>query len=127
MVVAAEPLAALFTDDLLARQYSVGFIRVYGLVAVPMILFYTLAGSLQGGSETRLPLFARATGTFGFLLGVSYVLGSVLGYGPVGAYVGVGLSFVWMALVLLWWFRRGDWTERAAEMIEERGGPSESL
>lgn len=61
------------------------------------------------------------TGTFGALLGVSYVAGVVLGYGPAGAYAAVALQYVWMAPVVAAWFRSGDWAARATDMMADRG------
>lgn len=118
--VAAEPLVRLFTEDPGAVEYSVGFARAYGLAATPLVLFLSLSGSLQGAGETRLPFLARTTGTFGFMLGFSYLVGAVLGVGPVAAYVGIALSYAWMALVILWAFVRSDWAGRATQMMAER-------
>jgi putative MATE family efflux protein len=120
LVVAAEPLARLFTDDDVTVRYSVGFIRAYGVAAIPFVVFISLSGSLQGAGETRLPLFARVTGLFLFFLGFSYLAGITLGYGLSGVYLGVVLSYVWMAVVLIWAFNRSDWAGRAAHMIEAR-------
>lgn len=120
LVVAADPLARLFTDDLTTVSQSVGFIRAYGIAAVPYVIFVSLSGSLQGAGETRMPLLARLTGLFGFFLAFSYVTGVTLGYGPVGVYAGIVLSYVWMAAVLVQSFRSGDWADRAADMIEAR-------
>lgn len=120
MFLAAGPLTGLFTDDPATRLQAVGFIRAFGATSVPMILFFTLSGALQGGSETRVPLLARASGTVGFMLGFSYLAGDVFGYGPLGAYVGVGLSYVWMAIVTLWFIERSGWTQRASALIEAR-------
>jgi putative MATE family efflux protein len=120
LVIAAEPLAKLFTDDPGTLVESAAFIRAYGIVAGPFVIFYALSGSLQGAGETRLPLVARITGLFGFFLGLSYLAGVTFGLGPLGAYAGVVLSYVWMALVVLWAFARTDWAGRAAGMMETR-------
>ena len=126
LVVAAEPLAELFTDDAATVTQSVGFIRAYGAAAVPMVVFITLSGSLQGAGETRLPFVAQATGVLGFLIGFFYLTGVVFEYGPLGGYVGIALSYVWMALVVLWTFVGRDWAERATVMMEERATTGDS-
>jgi putative MATE family efflux protein len=120
LLVFARPLVNLFTADPETVYYATAFARVYGLAAIPIAVFVALSGALQGASETRLPLVARATGLFAFFLGVSYLLGVALGYGPVGAYVGIVSSYVWMALVVAWGFRREGWAARAASMMAER-------
>jgi putative MATE family efflux protein len=120
LVAAAEPLARLFTDDPQTVAEAVGFVRAYGIAATPYVVFIVLSGALQGASETRLPFLARATGMFGFFVGGTYVLGVTLGYGSLGATVGIVLSYVWMAVVGLWSFTRSDWAVRAARMMRER-------
>jgi len=45
----------------------------------------------------------------------------VLGWGPLGAYVGIGATYVWMALVVAAGFQFTGWAGRAAEMMAERG------
>jgi hypothetical protein len=40
--------------------------------------------------------------------------------GPLGAYLGLGLTYVWMALLVFWSFARSDWAGRASRMMEER-------
>jgi putative MATE family efflux protein len=125
LALAAEPFVALFTDDPATLGYAVAFARTYGASAPFLVSFVTLSGALQGGSDTRVPFLARLTGTFGFLLGYSYLVGVVLGYGPAGAYAGIALSYVWMALVVAAGFRWGDWATRAADMMAERGSTAD--
>ncbi|WP_435196980.1 MATE family efflux transporter [Natronomonas sp. EA1] len=102
-------------------EYAVGFTRAYGLAAPALVTFVALSGALQGASETRVPFAARLTGMFGFFLGLSYLLGELLGYGPLGAYIGIWSAFAWMALVVAVGFHRTGWAARAAGMMDERG------
>lgn len=125
VLVAADELARLFTRDPATVTYSVGFARAYGLAAPGLVAFIALSGALQGAGETRVPFVARLTGTFGFMLGVSYALGVTLGYGAVGAYVGLALTYTWMAAVVAWSFRSGNWAGRAADMMDERRSAGE--
>jgi MATE family multidrug resistance protein len=121
LAAAAEPLVALFTDDIATVAAATDFARVYGLTAVFLVTFSVLQGAFAGASETRVPFVARTSGMLLFMLGFTYVVGVVLGYGAVGAYVGIGLTYVWMALVVVGSFHFGGWAERAASMLAERG------
>jgi len=58
---------------------------------------------------------------FGLFLGASWLLGRTAGFGPTGAYVGVSLAYVWMALVVAAGFRYSGWADRAAALMAERG------
>ena len=126
LAVGARPLVSLFTDDPETVRVGAKFARVYGLSAPALVGFLVLSGALQGGSETRLPFVARVTGTTGGLLGVTYLVGVVWGYGPLGAYLGVAATYVWMAGFVLLGFRYGDWADRAATMMSARGTAPEA-
>jgi putative MATE family efflux protein len=121
LAVVAPPLVDLFADDAETARYAVDFARVYGLTAGFLVSFVVLQGALRGASETRVPLVARTTGMFGFMVGFTYLAGVVWGYGVYGAYAGLALSYVWMALVVAVSFHRGNWARRAARMMADRG------
>jgi MATE family multidrug resistance protein len=121
LAAVAGPLVSAFTDDPATAEAATGFARVYGLTAAFLVTFSVLQGSLAGASETRIPFVARSSGMAIFTLGFTYVAGVVLGYGVLGAYLGIGLTYVWMALVVVASFYRGGWAARAASMLEERG------
>jgi len=121
LALGAGPIVSMFTDDAATLGYATDFARVYGLTAAFLVTFAVLQGALAGAGETRLPFLARTSGMVLFMLGVTYVVGVVLGYGVVGAYLGLGLTYVWMALVVTVGFHAGGWADRAADMLEDRG------
>ena len=124
LVVAAPRIVPIFTDDAATVSSAVDFARVYGVAGAALACFSALSGSLQGASETRIPLVARLSAMFGLFLGLSWLLGRTAGFGPVGAYVGVSAAYAWMALVVVAGFRYSGWAGRAADMMAERGsGP----
>ncbi|MEE6209680.1 MATE family efflux transporter [Salarchaeum sp. III] len=116
----ADAFVRLFATDPETVHYAVRFAQVYGLTAGFLVAFSVLSGALQGASETRVPFVARTTGMVGGFLGVTYVFGVLLNYGPLAAYAGVAVAYVWMAAVAAWGFRDGDWAARAADMMDER-------
>ncbi|WP_049980667.1 MATE family efflux transporter [Halolamina rubra] len=121
LVFAADTFVSLFTGNPDTVDYAVAFAQVYGICGAALVVFSVLSGGLQGASETRIPLVARTSGVFGLQLGLTFLLGVVLGWGALGAYVGIGATYVWMALVVAAGFHFTDWADRAAEMMEERG------
>jgi Na+-driven multidrug efflux pump len=121
LAVVAEPLAGLFTDDPETLPAAAGFAFTYGVVAPFTVLYVTLAGSLQGGSDTRTPFLARTVGLLVFYLGFSYVTSVVLGWGVVGIYAGIFLYYVSAFCIVAVGFHYGGWATRAAEMMSERG------
>ena len=125
LIGAAPRVVSVFTGDPETARYAVDFARVYGIAGGGLACFSALSGSLQGASETRIPLVARVTGMFGLFLGASWLLSRTAGLGPTGAYVGVGLAYWWMAVVVAAGFHYTGWAPRAAEMMAERGSGGE--
>ena len=120
LVVLADPLARVFTSDPLTVVHATAFTRVFGVSMGFFGVFFPLAGSLRGAGETRTPFYARFLGTVGFMLGFAYVAAVPLGFGLLGVYAGVVLSYACWALVVAAGFVRGRWAETAADMMAER-------
>ncbi|GAB3684611.1 MATE family efflux transporter [Salinarchaeum chitinilyticum] len=121
LVVAARPIVTLFTDDAATAGHAIAFVRAYGIAAPFLAGMVLLSGALQGASETRTPFVARTTGLLVVYLGVSFVGGLALGFGPLAIYVAVASWHVWAFAIVFWGFARGDWAERAAAMMADRG------
>jgi Na+-driven multidrug efflux pump len=85
------------------------------------VVYVTLSGALQGGSDTRTPFLARTVGLVVFYLGFSYLFGVVLGYGVLGVYVGIALYYISALCIVLVGFQYGDWIGRATTLMDERG------
>jgi len=124
LFVGSELLAKTFTSDAKTLGYAITFTRIFAVAMFFLGIFSPFAGSLRGAGDTRTPFYARAAGTFGSMLGVSYLLGVVAGWGLQGVYVGLLLNFVVWAVIVAGGFIWGDWAERAAELMAERADES---
>ena len=120
MFVGAEALARLFTSDAATIDYAVGFTRAFAVAMLPFAVFFPLAGALRGAGDTRTPFYARLLGSVVFMLGASYLLAITLGYGIVGVYAGMVLSYACWAVVVAAGFLRGEWIATAESMIDDR-------
>ncbi|SFR90708.1 putative efflux protein, MATE family [Halomicrobium zhouii] len=125
LVAGADPIASVFTDDPETLGYAAAFTRVFGVSMLFFGVFFPFAGSLRGAGDTRTPFYARATGTFVFMLGGSYLLAIPLGWGLSGVYVGLILSYICWAVIAVAGFVWGDWADRAAGMMAERAEVSD--
>ena len=125
LFLAAEPLVRVVTSDPTTIGYAVSFTRVFGVSMVAFGVFFPLAGSLRAAGDTRTPFYARLSGTVVFLLGFSYVAAVPLGYGLAGIYVGIVLSYVCWAGVVVAGFRWGNWADTAARLMAERSAANE--
>lgn len=117
----ADPLAGLFTGDPVTRPAAAGFAFTYGIAAPVTVLYVTLSGALQGGSDTRTPFLARTVGLLVFYLGFSAVASVVFGFGVVGIYAGILLYYATSCLIVAAGFEYGPWAGKATAMMAERG------
>jgi len=121
LFVIADSFVLLFTRDPVTGSFATDFARIYAIAALPIALYASLGGALRGGSESRPPFVAKATGTVIFLLGITYVVGVRLEYGVVAAYIAIIADFVWRNIIISGVYVRKKWTDRAATMMQTRG------
>lgn len=120
LFIGAEWIVSFFTQNLATLRYATDFTRVFGISMLFYGIFFPLAGALRGAGDTRTPFYARFVGAFVVMVGGSYFLGIVLGYGLVGIYVATILSYMCWAFIVTVGFIRGKWAEIAAAMVTER-------
>jgi len=121
LAAVAEPLARLFTGDPETVPTAAAFAFTYGVTAPFTVLYVSLAGALQGGSDTRTPFLARTVGLLVFYLGFSAFTSVYLGWGVLGIYIGIFLYYTSAFCIVAAGFQYGDWARRATEMMEDRG------
>jgi putative MATE family efflux protein len=122
LVGGAAPIASVFTNDSATLDYAITFTRVFGVSMLFFGIFFPFAGSLRGAGDTRTPFYARAIGTFVFMLGASYLLAIPAGWGLTGVYAGIIASYCCWAVIALAGFVWGDWADRATGLMAEREG-----
>jgi len=123
--LAVGTVGLLRLPDVYNRLHATSKATTLGAASVFLAGFVLLSGALQGASETRTPFVARVSGLLVVYLGVSVVGGYVLGYGPLAVYVAVAAWNVWGFAIVCWGFARGDWAERAAAMMADRGSAAD--
>ncbi|WP_243637813.1 MATE family efflux transporter [Natrarchaeobius oligotrophus] len=116
----AEQLALLFSRDATTVEYATEFIRAFAVSMVFIGVYFPLSGSLTGAGDTRTPLYAQLVGSYAFMLAGSYLLAVTLGYGLVGVYAGIVLSYAARAAIVAAGFQWGGWEALAARMLSER-------
>lgn len=120
LIIFAQPIGELFTDHPVTLEYAVDFVRIFAIAIVIFGFFSPIAGVLRGAGDTRTPFYARISGSIVFMLGFSYIVGALLGYGLVGVYAGLLLNYIWWTIVVGAGFLYGGWAEKASALIEER-------
>ena len=116
----APPLVRLFTADPTTVAYGIAFTRTFGVAGPLLAVFAVVSGALAGAGDTRPGFYARLSAGVVFMIGLTYLLGVGLGWGPLGAYVGIVTAYAWMGLVVAVVYRRGGWADHAAALIAAR-------
>ena len=68
-----------------------------------------LAAAMNGAGDTRPPMISALFSNWVIKLPLAYSLAVVLGFGIRGVWMGMMISMVIEALLLVFWFRRGRW------------------
>ncbi len=118
-VVAAEPLVTLLAESRSAAEAAIPFLSVLGGLSVLFVTNNVLTSVLEGGSETRVPLVSRLVGTYGGMVGVSW-LALQFDNGVESFYLGLGACYTAMLGVTLWGLTQTDWVGRGTRMVDER-------
>jgi Na+-driven multidrug efflux pump len=88
-----------------------------------------LSSAFYGSGHTRPIMVISILRQWAFRMPFAYLFGSLLGWGSVGIYCGMGLSNVICSVITIWVFMRGKWThavisatpEDEAELAAETG------
>jgi putative MATE family efflux protein len=111
LFIAALPVSRVFISDAITLQYATDWVRVLGIATVLQSVFIVLRGGLQGAGDTKWPLYATIIGIGGFSLSFSYIVSVVLGFGPIGIYLGIILDYLVRSLIVGHRFIGGAWKE----------------
>ena len=120
----SDMLASLFGDDQATRAAASVFIQAFAVAAVLRTLSRIYAGALQGGGETIKPFLAELIGGTGLLLGITYVVGVLLGVGVQATYAGIVISGLARLLLVFVWYRDPSWMRSALDGMQTRGSIS---
>ncbi|HYJ79499.1 MAG TPA: MATE family efflux transporter [Longimicrobiaceae bacterium] len=111
-VLFAGPIVAAFTGDPEVRRYGVTCLRV----VASGFLFYAygmvLTQSFNGAGDTWTPTVINLFVFWLFEIPLAYALAVGLGWGPVGVFAAITVSFSLLAVVSAVIFRRGRWKTR---------------
>jgi len=107
IVVEAEPLAKIFSDDPEVVALTVDFIWILGAVQPLMAIEFAVGGSLRGAGDTFYPMVTVFYGLF---------LARLVPAAIAGFAFGAPLQLVWCALI-------GDYAVKAFLLVRRfRGG-----
>ncbi len=111
LLLFARPITALFIDEPTVVGLGAATVRVAALAMPPLAAGFAFSGSLRGAGDTRWVLFIYGICIWGLRVPLAYFFSISLGWGLVGAWVGICIDITVRAVFLWWRFRSGRWKE----------------
>jgi len=110
-LVFAAPLISFFIPETSGQsyKYAVQALRVissgYILYGVGMVLMQ----AFNGAGDTRTPTYISLAGFWFFQIPLAYILSISLKMGPMGVFIAIPVAEAVIALIYVWFFRKGKW------------------
>jgi putative MATE family efflux protein len=108
-LLAARPIAGLFTDDPRVLPFAVGCLRTVSLGFVFYAAGMVLTQSFNGAGDTWTPTFINLGIFWAWELPLAWWLAVKAGFGPSGVFIALTVSYSALAVVSAVIFRRGRW------------------
>ncbi len=110
--LAAPFIVGLFTRDSAAIELGVGYLRIISACMIPMGPFHIFDAVFKGSGYTIPPMISALAANWVLKLPLAYLLALPLNLGTDGIWWAISISVLAELLILLPWYRRGDWSRR---------------
>lgn len=108
-----------FADEPEVINYGVEYLKIAGFAYAILGVQMVLSGALKGAGKTVAQMFFRVLTLWIFQIPFSYYLAFVLDWGPQGIWWGILLAKLLGCSILVLWFSRGTWKEKAIDKIQQ--------
>ncbi len=104
-----EAIVRIFTDDTAVIENGIIAIRMAALIQPIMSYSFVHGGSLRGAGDTRSTMLITMSSVWGLRIVITYLLGTWLGLGLLGAWIAIGTDFALRGLLFGLRWRGGKW------------------
>jgi len=104
-----ESIVRIFTTDANVIREGVWAIRIAALIQPIMAYSFIHGGALRGAGDTRTTMLITMSTVWGLRIAATFLLGTLLGLGLIGAWIAVGIDFAARGLLFSARFRSGKW------------------
>lgn len=110
-LIFAPQLVALFNNEPVVVKYGALCLRIiaagyifygYGMVVIQ---------SFNGAGDTKTPTYINFVCFWLFQLPFAYLMAVTLDFGPIGVFWAITVAEVTIAIIGMWWFKKGKWKE----------------
>ena len=107
--IIAGKVANIFVEEKETLDLAVEWIRILA-IGIPAIgIYFTIAGGLRGGGDTKWPLYVSIIGIYGTRLPIAIFLGFYTKLGIHGVWISLPIEYYIRALVISLRFKSGKW------------------
>ncbi len=107
----SPPIIGFFTKDAAIIAYGVRALRIFGSGYIFYGISMVMTQALNGAGDTRTPTIINFVCFWVFQIPLAYFLAKGLGMSATGAFIATPVAETVIALVALYYFRRGKWME----------------
>ena len=111
-VLFADTVVGWFTQDPAVKPLATNGLRIVSAGFPFYAAGYVLTASFNGAGDTVTPTLINLGCFWAFELPLAYTLARTLGYGPLGVFWSLAVSFSVMSIVSGWLFRQGRWKSK---------------
>lgn len=109
-----NPILGMYNLSPETQKLSIILICIHNGFAVLMWpSAFTLANAMRAANDVKYTMLVAIFAMWVFRLGLSYVLGSMLGMGAIGVWVGMICDWVFRTVCYVWRFASGKWKQMA--------------
>jgi len=108
-LVFARQIIGWFSDSGVVVQYGALCLQVFALGYVFYAYGMVVVQAFNGAGDTRTPMVINIISFWVFQLPMAYVAALVLDFGAMGVFVSITVAEVFLAIVAMIWFKKGNW------------------
>lgn len=107
----ATPIIRIFTQEDAVIDYGARALRIIGTGYIFYGIAMVMTQALNGAGDTRTPTLINLFCFWAFQVPVAYILSKNMNLGSTGIFMAIPLAEILIALVALYYFKKGKWKE----------------
>lgn len=108
--ITAPFLAKEFTQNIEVQNLVISVIRIIALFQPLLSLTFVISSALQGGGDTKFPMYLTLIGIWGVRIVLGYVFAITLDLGLIGIWIAYSIDISFRGIMLLIRFLKGKWS-----------------
>src|SRR6185369_3925011 len=107
----AKPIISLFSHDDAVIKFGAEALQIIGSGFVFYGIGMVMTQALNGAGDTKTPTIINFVGFWLFQIPIAYLLAKGLDLKSTGAFIAIPVAETLIALVALYYFKKGKWKE----------------